>query len=400
MTKGYEDILYVQMFGGFSMTWHGVQVGGGAKSRESQFSYLMQMLLHHRQEGVKREQLEAVLFEDREIGNTYHALQCVIYNAKRKLKAAGLPEVNYIEQHKGIFKWTGKIPVTEDAAEFERLYQEAEEAEDAKEKLGLYLEACYCYTGEFLSYQAGMIWAVREARRYRGIFCSCVEYATGLLRETKDFLQMEKLGLYASRIQPLSDWETVTMEALVSMGHSEEAIRLYDDTAEFYLQEQGLKPSGKLMELLEKLGSRFNHGYEALDNIQDGLSEDGEHLGGYLCTYPIFQGIYHMVQRMMERGGQSVFLMLCTVVDGKGNPLEEGPLLDELSGRLEKAICHSVRHGDAVNQYGRGQYLVLLVNTTRENCEVVKRRINKRFTVGRQRIRIQYYVNNVTCMPE
>jgi len=104
-----------------------------------------------------------------------------------------------------------------------------------------------------------------------------------------------------------------------------------------------------------------------------------------------------MVARIMERGGQSVYLMLCTVVDSKGNPMSEGTMLEELSQRLEEAICQSVRHGDAVTRYGRGQYLVLLVNTTRENCGVVQKRIDYRFLVGRQRTGIQYYVNSVVC---
>ena len=51
-------------------------------------------------------------------------------------------------------------------------------------------------------------------------------------------------------------------------------------------------------------------------------------------------------------------------------------------------------------QYGKGQYLALLVNTTRENCVIVQRRINERFIVGRQRVRIRYYVNSVFWTPQ
>ena len=69
--------------------------------------------------------------------------------------------------------------------------------------------------------------------------------------------------------------------------------------------------------------------------------------------------------------------------------------MDELSLRMEKAICDSVRHGDIVSRYSKGQYVVLLINTTRENCSVVQRRINRNFVVGRQRTGIQYYVNSV-----
>lgn len=104
-----------------------------------------------------------------------------------------------------------------------------------------------------------------------------------------------------------------------------------------------------------------------------------------------------MVNRLMERGGQSVYLMLCTLVDSKGNPMKEGERLEEMSVRLGEAIRKSVRHGDIINQYGSGQFLVLLVNTTRENCDIIEKRINQNFITGRQRTGVQYHVNSVIC---
>lgn len=108
-----SDILYIRMFGGFSLTWNGKQITGAGKSAESQFSYLMQLLLHEREEGVSRDRLEQILFEDRE-WHVHHALRTVIYNARKKLRAAGLPESNYIEQQDGRYYWTTDIPVVEE----------------------------------------------------------------------------------------------------------------------------------------------------------------------------------------------------------------------------------------------------------------------------------------------
>lgn len=395
-----KNVLYVQTFGGFSISWNGKAVIGSGKSSESQFAYLMQLLLHHGTDGISRNILQQVLFADRDVENIHHSTRSVIYNAKKKLRGAGLPDVDYIEQRKGVYYWTEKIPVIEDAAMFERLCQEAEAEEEPDGKLDRYLEACHCYAGEFLPMQAGVVWVAQETRRYRSLFCSCVERAVSLLRNRHDFIRMEELGFYAARINPLADWEVITMEALVSMGRYADAGKFYNDTVELYMQEQGLRPSGRLMDLLCRMGTQMEHQYEALDAIQQKLSEEEDDgLGGYVCTYPVFQGVYRMVKRMMERGGQSVYLMLCTVVDSKGNPMKEGSMLEELSQRLGDAIRHSVRHSDAINKYGKGQYLVLLVNTTRENCDIIQKRINYYFIIGRQRTGIQYYVNSVVCTP-
>ena len=398
MTDSGENQLRVQMFGGFSLFWRGEPLIGSTRTSESQFSYLMQILLHRYEEGVRRDTLEQVLFGDRDIEDIHHATRSVIYNAKKRLKAAGLPEANYIEQNKGVYYWTAAVPVEEDAAEFERIYAAAEKEEHPDRKLKLYLEACQKYTGEFLPAQAGVLWVAQEAKRYRAMFCASVENAVGLLRVSQDFLRMKDLGIHAAKTNPLADWEAVTMEALMSMGRYNEARKLYDDTVELYFQKAGLHPSKRLMDLFHRLTSQFESRYSALEEIQTELSE-GQNLtqGGYLCPYPVFQGIYRMVRRMMERGGQSVYLMMCTVVDGKDNPMREGSVLDELSARLEEAIRCSVRFGDVISRYGRGRYLVLLVNTTRENCDSIQKRINSRFIIGRQRTGIQYYVRSVTC---
>lgn len=46
---------------------------------------------------------------------------------------------------------------------------------------------------------------------------------------------------------------------------------------------------------------------------------------------------------MLERSGQSIYLMLCTIVDSKGRPMKEGAMLEGLAKRLEDILGH---HGE------------------------------------------------------
>lgn len=391
------DTLYVQMFGNFQMSYAG-KLLTRERRKDTHFTSLMQILLHYVKEGVGRDYLEEVLLGDRDIENRHQALQTIIYKAKRKLKGMGLPDVNYIIFEEGMYRWTPQIPVEEDAAVFERLYRQADEAEDEEEKYTLCRSACYTYKGEFLSTYAGVMWAGAEARRYSEMFCSCVQQTASILRRRQDWFSLEKLGRYVTGIAPFSDWESITMEALIKSRRYEEARQLYADTADSYLRERGIYPSGKIIKMMDELGKQMKHSYEVLDQIQNNLVEDAKEIkGGYQCSYPVFRSVYHIVNRMMERGGQSVYLMLCTLVDGKGNPMKEGKKLNELSVRLNEAIRGAVRHGDIINQYGNGQFLVLLINTTRENCVVIERRINQRFIVEGQRTGVQYHINSVIC---
>ena len=392
-----RDVLYVQTLGGFSVVWNGIQISGGVKGRESQMVYLLQLLLHNPDQGVSRNRLEEILFGEREVQDVHHALRSVLYNTRKKLREAGLPDVDYIQHKRGTYYWTKDLPVREDAKEFEDFCDLAKDTEEPGERLEYLLAACQSYSGEFLPQQVGVVWAAQEAKRYQTMFFSCVEEATVSLRDSKDWNRMKDLGIHAAQVNPFADWEVITMEAQVQMGQMKAARKLYDDTVDYYVREQGIRPSRRL---LDTMGTHVPRRHAVLDSIQTELTEKKEEAwGGYLCSFPTFQGIYHMVERIMERGGQSVYLMLCTLVDSKGNPMEKDSMMDELSLRMEEAICSAVRRGDAVSRYSKGQYLVLLMNTTRENCNIVQKRINYKFLVGRQRTGIQYYVNSVACPP-
>lgn len=394
-----EQILKIRMFGTFSMNYNGKPLVMKRLRRNNQFTNLMQAVLYYSEKGVGRDWLEDVVFEDRDVENRHNSLRVLIYKAIRKLRELGLPEGKYIYLENGLYRWTSEIRVEVDAIEFDRIYQRAKEAEDSGEKLDLYLQACYMYQGEFLADCAGVVWIGYESKRYRMIFQDIVCQAAMLLREREEWMRLEKLGRFAALAAPFSDWEELIMEAYMETGRFDDARRLYEETADYYQREQGIYPSVKMMQAIERLGNQMMYSYELLDTIQKKLMEEPDEtvMGGYYCTFPVFQGIYQAVTRIMERGGQAVYLMLCTLVDGKGNPIQKEERLEGFSERLREAICRSVRHGDIVNQFGRGQYLVLLINTTRENCEVVQERINRNFNVGNQRVRVRYHVKCVEC---
>ncbi len=385
--------LVVRTLGDFTITWNGKQISGG--SRDSQFARLMGILLHYSENGIERGRLEDMLFEDSSSLDPHHMLRSVIYNAKKKLEKVGLP-AGSIEFRKGIYCWTEAVPVVEDARVFEKMVREADELE-GDERIELYYNAVMHYQGEFLPDQTRHIWVMQEDRRYRKMFCRCMEVLVAWYREKGNFGAMEKLGVYAAKVLPLSDWETVTMEALLGQRKYEEARTLYEKTVDYYLEELGVRPAFAGTNVLDQIASQMENQYSMIDEIQTFLEgeETEEPPGGFLCSLPVFQGIYRILERMISRGGQSVYLMLCTIVNGKGQPMKEGAVLSRLSEELADAICRSVRHSDTVCRYSKNQYLVLLINTTREDCSIIEERINKKFQTDGKRTGVTYHLTSV-----
>ena len=420
--------IKVQMFGNFRMDYNGAPFVADKMHKESQFNRLMQAMMHYSTAGIAKDKLEEIVIGERDIDAPHTALRVIVYKTKQKLSQLGLPGKDLIYLEGGIYYWTPDIEIDEDAARFERYFRETEEldkqlseihqsinnadgndtdggaaadkaAEIENRKLELYMKAFYLYKGEFLAQYTGETWIAQEARRYHEMFVKCVNEAAGMLRRKKSFKELEKFGTYAVKADPFNEWESLVMEAMVETRRYDEASKYYSEVVDYYLKECGIYPSASLMEILERYSNQMNHTYEILENIQEGMNEHNEegNKGGYFCSYPVFRGIYQSSARIMERTTVSVYLMLCTLVDKDGKQIQSEMEMNKYSRQLKECIGVSIRKSDIYAKYGKLQFLILLVGTNRENCEIVQMRINRQFKRRHPRASVKYHVNSVIC---
>lgn len=395
MSGNENQMINVRTFGGFSIRYKDAELSFGNQS-ESQMVQLLQLLLHYRKQGLSRDLAKAALFGDRDVDDVSHSIRNIIYNLRKKLRALGLPESQYVVKRGGVYFWSDDIQVIEDAAEFEEAFNKAMECDDDEQKTELLTDACYMYSGRFLAGNESSVWSAQEAERYREIFSDCVIELTDILREAHKYKQLLEVSTYASKVDPFSEWEILTLEALGRLGKFDKTESFYRKTVDMYVKEYGGRANSYVREFINRIGLKLVVGHETLEEIQKKIGNPDDYdRRGYYCSLPVFQEIYRMTERMMERSGEKIFLMLCTILDSKGNPMREGSRLEELSERLRNTIIESVRHTDTVTRYGKGQYLVLLINTTEEDCSVVSQRISSRFIREGQRTSLSYSVSNI-----
>ena len=395
MSGNENYTINVRTFGGFSIRYKGEELSFGNQS-ESQMVQLLQLLLHYRKQGLSRDLAKAALFGDRDVDDVSHSIRNIIYNLRKKLRALGLPESQYVVKKGGVYFWCDDIQVIEDAAEFEEAFNKALECGDDEQRAELLTDACYMYAGRFLAGNESSVWSAQEAERYREIFSDCVTELTDILREAHKYKQLLDVSTFASKVDPFSEWEILTLEALGRLGKFDRTESFYRKTVDMYVKEYGGRANSYVREFINRIGLKLVVGHETLEEIQKKIGNPDDYdRKGYYCSLPVFQEIYRMTERMMERSGEKIFLMLCTILDSKGNPMREGARLEELSERLRNTIIESVRHTDTVTRYGKGQYLVLLINTTEEDCSVVSHRISSRFIREGQRTSLSYSVSNI-----
>lgn len=364
-----HQVLYVKMFGDFSLKYQGRSLIA-KKKKETQFALVLQLIFHSGEEGIGREHLEKVLFGERTLDDANHAIHSLIYNIRKKLEQTGLPKGKYIISRRGRFYWDKEIPFEEDAQLFEEYCSRA------------------CRAGD---------WEERE--RYHTMFWKLIEYMAELLRKKKAYIQLEKLGRHVSKAAPYEEGELLVIEALTGMGRTEQIEILYVETMEKYRQVYMEEELCKLKDFRRKIEEQLDHPYDILDNIQENMTEQLEKVQEpYQCNWMVFREIYHMVARMIERSGQQVQLMLCTLTDMEEHPIRSDECAEVLSRYIWESICRSIRAGDVVTRYGKGQYLVLLINTKAEDCQEIQKRIDAQFRKKNTVYEIRYNVKSVRSL--
>ena len=368
------DVLTVRMLGGFALSYRGEEIVLG-RNTTAKFVQLLQLIWLRGDRGISKQQIVHCLYEGDELSNPNNSFNNLIFQMRKQMVAAGLPRMDYVVKVGKVYIPDPNVRVHVDVQEFHDAVSRARESDDNAVKTQAYRTAFECYQGVLLPEAENRTWVVTEAVRLREEFAEAVRFLGNLSKEQKDFDEMYRVYEKAARIYPDNDWQADQIEALICKEDYKEAFRLYDKTVHRYSEEMGLPPSEKMLENYRKMSQKITSPMGRIQEIQSSLQEDPVS-GAYYCSYPSFIDTYHVLERNMERTGYSVFLLLCTLVDYAGKPISNREKLDARSKTLKQCIGRSLRRGDIFTKYSASQYLVLLVGSSREGCEVVSRRIS------------------------
>lgn len=390
-----EAILYVKMFGDFSVRYRGVSFIGENK-KKTQFSQVMQLLLYYGEQGVDRDYLEKVLFGDRTLDDAHHAIHSVIYNTKKKLEQYGFPVERCIVTRKGRFYWNSQIPIEMDTTSFEKYCNLLNQAGNEKDASVYLWRAIQIYEGEFLEGSMENDWIQEKRVYYQERFLKLVQRAAAFLREQKAYLQLEELGQHASETAPYQQQELLLVEAMSCMGKMEQAWELYEECLKRYCSFYGKKEPEKVEDFRQKMEEQLDHPQDILDNIQESMAEHRSKIRGpYQCSWKVFREIYRINVRMMGRNDREEQLMLCTLAAEEGTVLKPGKEMKKISAQVWESICSNIRSQDVITRYGERQFLILLTNIGRAECSRIQKRIDEDFYQKNQEYRIQYCVKPV-----
>ncbi len=391
-----NKFLKVKMLGAFRIEY-GTEEVSFERNTQTKVNQLLQILFHAGRDGIDREELMLRLFGNEEITNPSNSLRATVFRLRKLLVTAGFPENDeFVHIKSGIYRWTGNIPVEVDANLFEMVAMAALDETDEEERYLKLKKACSLYGGDFLPQLSDVAWVADEAVKYKKLYKRCMKMLCQYLKSKQDYETLFQIAAEAVALYPYEEWQIWQLDSLIARNRMAEATRLYEETADTMFRDAGVLPSRQMMERLAKMSSEIPNRSEMIEAIQSDLLECEEPHGAFYCSYPSFIESYRYMKRVIARSGQSAYLMLCTVTDGKGYPLERGERLERLSDELNASIKGALRKGDLYTRYSANQYLVLLLDIKQEDCRIVIERINNTFENSGRKNYIRYNISSIS----
>ena len=380
--------IYVQMLGGFSITVGDKKLDLGSNSKAN-FLKLTEIVLLRGVGGVSKRDLIDGIFGHKALLDENNSLNNLLHQARTQLKKAGMPGRKIIDGKRGVYAPENN-PDYEyilDVQEFEDICLKAKNEKKEEKKLYYYQKAFGIYRGELLPEFATDHWVILESVRLKRLYDDVVDFLGKHYKEAEDFEALFDLYDKANKIYPDNGWQIEMIDALILRKEYKTAYELYTKCAHYYQDELEVPIPDALRSCYERLSDNVRVVTDDIRQIQANIVRKDEKLksemgtrkiGAYLCPFTSFIDVYHVLRRNLERRGSSIFMMLCTLVDYEGKPIQNQEKLNARAEILQQSLSEGLRKGDVYTKYSSSQYLILLIGTKREDCAIIYQRLSRR----------------------
>ena len=373
------NVIYIQMLGGFSMTYQGQPLLLG-KSLSSKMLHLLMLLIYSRGEGIRRTRLLEQLYGDSDIEQAANSLRAMIFRLRKSLVAAGLPDGEYISTKGGIYMWAAEhVDVELDVEVFQKQVMAALEEKEPLKEVELLEEACRIYKGEFLPLMIADDWVAAANWKYQELYFKVLRELSRLLKKQNRYAELLPYCEQALSRYPYEEWQLVKLECLTAMKEYKLAVEYYEQIARESQQEYGIRMSEEMMEHYRAIRNMIQYEMNNIEEIQQHLRPDPNVFGATRCDYLTFIDIYRYIVWVLGREDTRAHLVLFTLLDRDGEPLESSEQLEEVRQRLERSIIRSVR-----------------TSTDQDGCKIAAERVCRNFRAVNRRRKIDVYY---ACRP-
>lgn len=385
------NVIKVQMLGGFSVSYRGVEVGG-QNNRSYKVKSLLAYLLYHHKRMIPVEELVSVLDVDRKNAAPIAAFRTMLYRVRRAVEPVqAMIDRPLIKTENGMCGWNPAVAVEEDAEQFECMC--SADVPDGPEGVEHHRRSLELYRGDFLRGLDSEQWVEPLTEYYRGLYLKEVETAAPVLIESGFASLAESCCCEALRQEPYHEalyrWlmrSRAAQDDRKGVAAAYEALRakLYDDL--------GVIPEEETQQVYWSLVQDEERSLTP-EGIRAQLHDSNPVAGVFVCDYSLFKLFYQAEARTAARRGDAIHIGVLTVLAQKENVLSAHEL-ERAMKQLRIQIQKNLRSGDIAACCSPSQYILMLVQANYEDSKRVCDRVVQAFirTYAHSRVRLEAVV--------
>lgn len=391
-----EDKLYIKTLGEFSISYQDRIISNQANRSKKIWTLLAYIIVYHSKEISQSALIDLLWPEESTSIDSENALKTSLHRIRKILEQLEYPIKNLIIYKRNTFRFNPEVPIEIDAEQFEHCCLLAANAEvNEEQRILYYKEAFELFKGDFIPKCSEDDWAVPIVIYYHSRYISMIQEYLHLLLDRKQYEDMIGICHAAAALDPYD--ELIQYYFILSLYHSgkqQAAIAQYNTCINMFYSNFGVEPSKQLTDLYNEIIKQEKSTQVDLGLIQEHLTEKEGVRKAYLCDYSIFQHLYQIQARSVERNGLSFYLCLFTL-DSVNK--EDKKSLSAAMHRLEEVIGNSLRSGDIYARYSVNQYIVLIPSDSYEKSVIVGDRILRNFANSRPRLlaRVSYSLKHM-----
>ncbi len=248
------------------------------------------------------------------------------------------------------------------------------------------LKAMSLYRGGFLSGNDDD-WTVPLRRYYQILYLDACKLLLPMLQKKQRWTEVIGICEQAAEEDFSEDiFMTYQMQALISMGHPERALEVYEDFRKTLWEELGVEPAEQVEQaylLAKGMCQSRMHDRDILALVAEGGEEEGS---AFLCTFSVFRSIVALERRHLARSGSESSIVLVR--------LDSGAVPTTDARRLERVLLEGLRTADPVARLDAASYILLLTGASVENAQAAISRMDRMFhkTYTHSRANISYRI--------
>ena len=336
---------------------------------------LVAYLIMNRERGVPAQELIDWLWPEAVGINPVSTLQNNISRARNALEELGLEDgKRLIANTSGTYFWAPDRETELDCERFARLANLALGCANREQAIALAGEAIADYTGDFLPDCQDEPWFREQLEKYRTLYRQLCAADIRWMIDAGQYAQADSLCAAAAARDPMNqELVTLWMQALRLGGMPEKALAQCKALCD-RLESAG-QPVSAEVEMEKIAAQNAAKGLPSVNvRLLHSLVKDEDAEGAMLCDSAVFQEFVRRQLRELRRGGEAQLLSFRLAVDAQNAQIRGCSM-----NRMEQILLRSLRGADPVAKGGADLFLVLLPGASRENGELVAKRILSRY---------------------